>query len=647
MIAALVAVLVVATLAFGAVTIDMGGLVYGLGILLLCLWALKLALARSVSWKASPLHYPVAAFALYATLRYFTCPIEYGARLELFMVLLCTMIYFAAAANFYHQRDRAILLHSLVALALVESGYAFWQFYVHADKVLHLVRPETYQHRGSGTFWCPNHFAGFISMVLGLVLAYVAVRRPRRSDVERSALSKVYLAYAGLVLLVGLLVSLSRGAWLATAAGVLVVLLWGDWRQRAMWPRIAVAVLAIVGLVVIATRVDTVRDYIRLTFTAQNPGQTSTLRDPTLGGRTQLWKATLSMIADRPVFGGGPATWQWYHLKYRHPAIQRQPEFAHNDFLNLAADYGLVGLAIGLAIVGCFYWQAILMTRSPASSDQRAFAIGSLVAVTILLLHSWIDFNLHIPSNALLAATLLGCTAAMEDPRKRFPRAEIGRGTRRTLAAGLVAFCLVSGWHVARAAISHRFVVLGIESKMGFRNDAAFLAFHRAIAADPGNPEPRFQIANVFANYSRFLKDPSQAEERSKFIDAAITRYHEVLALQPMNSMVMLRLAIVYERAKDHAKALDTYLRALELDPNCAEILLRLGQFYMRTGETEKAEAALKRSRAISDGPNLSADLILWEMAQPPEQPPATPPAPPPAQPSNSTPAQPAASVPE
>ncbi len=430
MIINLAVALVFAVVAFGATTIDLVAVVYALAMLLALLWATKLVLARSVSWKRSPMHWPVVAFTLYALIRYFTSTFEYPARLELFQVMLCAFIYFAAANNFYHKRDRMILLNVLVILAILESGYALWQFYTHAEKVLHIVRPEIYQNRGSGTFICPNHLAGFLGIVLGLVLAYIAIRRGRGRSVERSTLLKVYLIYAAVVFMGGMLATLSRAGWISTMIGVMVVLLWGDWRQRAMWPRIAVAVVAVVTLIVVAARVEKVREYITYTFSPQRAQPHSSLRDTSLGGRTLLWKATASVIGDHPVVGTGPGSWQWYNLKYRDPSLQRRPVYAHNEFLNLTSDYGLIGLLLGLGVIGCFYWQAGLLTKAQTPSDQRAFAVGSLIATTVILFHCWFDFDLHILANALLLATLMGCTAAMDDPKKRFGRAQMKPATR-------------------------------------------------------------------------------------------------------------------------------------------------------------------------------------------------------------------------
>src|SRR5262245_45125806 len=73
-----------------------------LGLLLLVMWLLRLLFSPTASaqLKQSPLHAPVLAFLAYALVRYFTSPIEYEARIEVFQIVLCVAVYFVCANEF-------------------------------------------------------------------------------------------------------------------------------------------------------------------------------------------------------------------------------------------------------------------------------------------------------------------------------------------------------------------------------------------------------------------------------------------------------------------------------------------------------------------------------------------------------------------
>src|SRR5207244_8975711 len=95
------------------------------------------------------------------------------------------------------------------------SLYALYQFTTGSERVWHFIRPAGYQGRGSGTYICPNHLAGFLEMLLPLGLAYTLTGR-------LGHLLRVFLGYASLVILAGIGVTLSRGGWLAAGVALLV-----------------------------------------------------------------------------------------------------------------------------------------------------------------------------------------------------------------------------------------------------------------------------------------------------------------------------------------------------------------------------------------------------------------------------------------
>ena len=91
----------------------------------------------------------------------------------------------------------------------------------------------------------------------------------------------------------------------------------------------------------------------------------------------------------------------------------RVVDHAHNDYLELLADAGMVGGALGLCLIAVLYWRGLANLRGAKSAVARAAIAGSLSACTGLLLHSFVDFNLHIPSNAMIFL-LLACLATAE-----------------------------------------------------------------------------------------------------------------------------------------------------------------------------------------------------------------------------------------
>src|SRR6266850_1661612 len=149
MITILALFVIAAVIPLGAINPELAGPAFAMAALLAVVWAGKLMLAKETRWKYSPMHWPVAGFLAYAAFRYVGSPLEYEARIELFQVGLCGLVYFVCANQFHRPRDRTAFLVVLMILAVFESGYGIWQALSKTDAVLQWARPEGYRGRAS------------------------------------------------------------------------------------------------------------------------------------------------------------------------------------------------------------------------------------------------------------------------------------------------------------------------------------------------------------------------------------------------------------------------------------------------------------------------------------------------------------------
>jgi O-antigen ligase len=606
--------LVAATILLGGVTPDVAAVAYALGALLTLFWVGKLFFARSVSWKQSPVHIPALCFFAYAVVRYFTSPLDHDARIEILNIGFYTLMYFLCASNFHRSRDRTILLVGLMVLVLFEAGYGFFQFWTRSNMVLFWVRPDAYRGRASGTYICPNHLAGLLEAVIALLVARLALWNPSKAAVQRIVLYKVFIGYVLLMTVGALALTLSRSSWIALVIALFSLVLWGKWQWRRLWPRLIGGALGI-GIITFAIfKIEPVRNYVLLSFHEPSQSKSMELVDSTLGFRTLMWKDTMQMISDHRVFGTGPASWQWFHPQYRSKEMQAHAEFAHNDILNLASDYGLVGFTIVLVALVCFLRHAAAFLPARNSSDHRSFAVGSAVAVTALVLHSWLDFNFHIPANALLIVTLMGFTVAMEDGAARYPRAELDRPRRIALGVVLLLAVTCGGWIAGRAALAHHYSSKADLHKAHLYWDDALAWYNRAIAADPTFPVPYARIGDIYSTQSFWRKEPARQAERQQLARQAIDAYQKSLKLNPRQPEVVTYLAKAYRLAGEPDKAVQAYQRAISLCPTSADVYRELGLFYREQGDEKNALAAFEKSRDLTIHWNPVTALHLEEL---------------------------------
>jgi O-antigen ligase len=145
--------------------------------------------------------------------------------------------------------------------------------------------------------------------------------------------------------------------------------------------------------------------------------------------RSAIWADTWSVFRASPIVGSGFGAFQTvYPLHGRSDGSQIVAQ-SHNDYLQVLADCGVVGAAIALVFIALLFRATF---RGARSSDPliAAVAAGCGAGIVAILVHSLFDFNLQLPSNALLFLILCAvvsgaCTLASERSstrRRRAPR---------------------------------------------------------------------------------------------------------------------------------------------------------------------------------------------------------------------------------
>ena len=156
--------------------------------------------------------------------------------------------------------------------------------------------------------------------------------------------------------------------------------------------------------------------------------------DPTTG-RAHFWSVTVDIIKNHPLIGIGLGAFGVVYTGYDSRNGLYRLEQAHNDYLQVLSDGGIVGAAIGLFfVVSCFGW--VSRARDSRDDFRRGVATGALAGCFAVLVHSFFDFTLHTPSNALLflvlaaLATMNGRVEEVQSRRKKRSRAEASESSQ-------------------------------------------------------------------------------------------------------------------------------------------------------------------------------------------------------------------------
>ena len=173
-----------------------------------------------------------------------------------------------------------------------------------------------------------------------------------------------------------------------------------------------IASLVIIDVVIVGTWVglEKVVERVRETSVSMEGGG----REESVELRQEAALYSLGLVKDFPVFGTGAGSFYNTYLRYRTPR-DGYFDHAHNDYAEIAADNGLVGVAFlgGFVLLTLACGIRILLKRR--SSLPRGIAFGTLMAVVALIIHSTVDFNLQLPANALTLVVVMAMVWVARD----------------------------------------------------------------------------------------------------------------------------------------------------------------------------------------------------------------------------------------
>ena len=121
----------------------------------------------------------------------------------------------------------------------------------------------------------------------------------------------------------------------------------------------------------------------------------STLSIPTITGESRLgvWKDTLNMIKENPWFGRGIGTFKYIYPRYQTELINFSFNHAHNSYLELTSEIGIIGILSCLLIIAILFIGGIKRLTAQHDKQLQAIGIGSLAGCFSVLMHEITDFN--------------------------------------------------------------------------------------------------------------------------------------------------------------------------------------------------------------------------------------------------------------
>jgi putative inorganic carbon (HCO3(-)) transporter len=306
-------------------------------------------------------------------------------------------------------RARVVTLARVLVYAAVAHAVYAVLMHLSAFSIDHFGTVIDHSVQASGTYVNRNHFAGYLEMMLALGIGLlIAGLSDRRADTWRKFVShvvewiispKMVLRLSLCVLVIALTTTHSRMGNIAFFASLLIAGVIGIALSRHATRN---TVILLVSLVVIDLAI--VGSWFGVERLAQRIEQTSAAD---VQEREEPAAHTLALIRAYPVFGAGGGSFYSTFPRYRPESIVAYNDHAHNDYAQVAAETGLVGLALAGLMVAMTLVVALKAQWQRRDPLMRGMSFACVMGVTAILIHSWVDFNLQIPANAAFFTVLL------------------------------------------------------------------------------------------------------------------------------------------------------------------------------------------------------------------------------------------------
>ena len=309
-------------------------------------WLTKISLTKSWSRVRLPLGIPFLLFIVACILAVVTA-VDPGYSVKSLKKLLQIFIFFWAVNSIKDERQRDFLVLLLASAGSLAALYGIYQG---------LLTPVTTATRVEGTMSIYMTFAGILMLSGLMALGRFLFRKPREN----------WLGAAVFLIVVCLLLTLTRQAWLGFLTGLVFLVF--VWRTRLL---LGIPVLLVLALLFspagVKERIHSMTD----------------LSDWTYQSRLALWQGGWNVFKDYPLTGCGFRCMDLVHTEYPDPTgyIKRYKGM-HNNFVQLAVDTGLLGLAAWVSIWACYFLALFRRTRDPAENSSSRWVIhGSAAAV--------------------------------------------------------------------------------------------------------------------------------------------------------------------------------------------------------------------------------------------------------------------------
>lgn len=551
---------------------------------------------------------------LYFLVRSMDSYVFYFGREDASLVVACFVIYAVFMSAMAEVRFRSWLFWSLIGFVVLELGLGLLQKLTTTSLWIFPGYHRTFTDRIGGTFNHPDHFAGYLAALIPLLLASVVFGKHSRNV-------RIGLSILAMAAFTAILVSKSMVGTFVAIAGIGLFFLVSLF---LIWKRLNSGVRKFLLIALPLLAVTFASSLYLFRAPLESYAKKEVLMKDNQVYLPAVWRSAWKQYQESPVVGTGSRSFYYFSRRFgsmENDKSGAEPEFAHNEYLQVLADYGIIGAGVlglllllhlgkGFQFVNAYARFPVSYSGNPLpQSDYLAMTIGAICGLGVILLQASVDFVLHAPSFALLATlflALLACPdplSATASPAKRsyLPGGPFLFGSRAA-AFGSGAILAFIGIILTRSESNYE--QARKEFSENNRSPELFAHLQKARELDPCNP---FAFS-LSAHAHVAAIEPGMAEPaRIAALEKAEGYFTQAQKLYPFDIFAAVGHSAVLDQLNRPEEALEVLQDAREWAPRYGNLMVAEAEHFLRQGRMDRAEESFLAARTASVLGNLPA----------------------------------------
>ncbi len=546
-------------------------------VILFAVWLVKIINTEKYSLKKTKLGLPLILFTLILVLSLFFSETKMVSLQEFIIFLFYILIFFLIIDNLNKKADFNSFIHLFFIISSLVSIYTILQYYG-IDPYLSDL------HILTSTIGQKNWISNYLAMIFPVVFSYFLLEQTKKN--------RILYFFLLSILYTTLMICQSRGIWISISITVILAIyiifkfkFYEIFKINKKW-----LFLLLVTFLAITIIYSTDNPLNKSAITVpQRAISTFDEQDPSINTRLLIWKTTFEMIKDKPILGSGIGTFKMNYLNYQAEFLKNNPYYiqysvkareAHNEYLQIWAELGIIGLGVFIGIILMFYSLIIDYLKKNDSDKDKIIVFGLVLGITCFLIHSLFTFPLHVPALGVTFFALLGLTV-IYTRKINLPKTDSdnrpkefklkNKGIKIALTILVLVFMI---WTINLVAVKP--YIAEIQYFNGMRHNVdgnyreALLYFEQAASLYPYNGRILHALGTTYYNLG-ILNKAEEVLQRT-------TRYR-------IDANTFYNLGLVYSQAGLFSKAEGKFKYAVYLMPKFTKAYYDLGYLYFTQGK--------------------------------------------------------------